>query len=46
MSPVRLLTVLLLTSPAVVMVESTSLSDFNACHDFSNNLMIKLKKTW
>lgn len=44
MSPVRLLTLLLLISPAIVTAESTSLSDFNACHDFSNNLMIKLKK--
>jgi hypothetical protein len=44
MNPVRLLTLLLFISPTVVMAESTSLSDFNACHDFSNDLMIKLKK--
>lgn len=44
MSPVRLLTLLLFFSPVAVMAESTSLSDFNACHDFSNTLMIKLKK--
>ncbi len=44
MNPVRLLTLLLFFSPVAVMAESTSLSDFNACHDFSNKLMIKLKK--
>jgi adenine-specific DNA methylase len=44
MSPVRLLSVLLFISPTAVMAESTSLSNFNACHDFSNHLMIKLKK--
>jgi hypothetical protein len=44
MNPVRLLTLLLFFSPVAVTAESTSLSDFNACHDFSNKLMIKLKK--
>ncbi|MEE9346479.1 MAG: hypothetical protein V3U88_12810 [Methylococcales bacterium] len=44
MNSVRLLTLLLFISPTVVMAESTSLSDFNACHDFSNDLMVKLKK--
>jgi hypothetical protein len=44
MNSVRLLALLLFFSPVTVMAESTSLSDFNACHDFSNKLMIKLKQ--